>query len=176
MMKKTLIIIIAAALLLPGFTGCKKTPPRQIIQKAKVTAPAAPQVEETLKPVKEKEEVVYVYDSKGMRSPFRSLIKVTKKKDKKGTTVATSPLESFDASDFKLLAIAGKAGKYTGLILAPDNKSYIVKEGTVLGLHEGKIKQIGLIDLVVEEYIMDYTGELKPNQIVLELRKGEVTE
>ncbi len=176
-MKKLLIIIIALALITPAFTGCKKKPAKRPGPKAQAASPAAqPPAQEKLKPEIEKEDIVYIYDSKGRKSPFESLIKITKKKKEGEKDVAASPFESFNASDFRLLAVAGKVGKFTGLILAPDNKSYTVKEGTVLGLNEGKIRKISLNNIVVEEYIMDYKGELKLNKVVLELRKGEVTE
>ncbi|MEE8329324.1 MAG: pilus assembly protein PilP [Thermodesulfovibrionia bacterium] len=116
----------------------------------------------------------FFYEPKGRRDPFIPLIeiKAVKKADRKPRPVGT--LESYDISDFKLIAIVEKEGqKYYGLIRASDNKAFTVRLGTVLGLNKGKVKGITSDKLVIEEYIKDYKGELKPRKIVLDLRKGE---
>ncbi|MBI5008162.1 MAG: pilus assembly protein PilP [Bacteroidia bacterium] len=118
-------------------------------------------------------EESYIYDPKGRRDPFVPLIKIAKRTPgKKGVVVGT--LESYDIADFKLIAVINKEkGQYYALLLTPDNKSFTVKEGIVLGLNNGKIKKIASNNVVIEEYIRDYKGELRPRQVVLELHKGE---
>ena len=96
----------------------------------------------------------------------------TTKKEKDKKAIAGS-LESYDVTDFKLIAIAERENKRYGLLLARDNKSYTVREGSVLGLHKGMVKEITPNKIVIFEYTKDYKGELKPRQVVLELFKGE---
>lgn len=113
----------------------------------------------------------YVYEAKGRRDPFLPLVETKKKTAGEVRRVGT--LESYDAADFQLVAVAKKVNQRYGLLLAPDNKAYTVREGTVLGLHNGKVEKIENDKIIIIEHIKDYKGELKPKKVVLELRKGE---
>jgi Tfp pilus assembly protein PilP len=122
----------------------------------------------------EEEEESYVYNPRGRRDPFIPLVEVGRKEE-----IAKKPkgtLESYDATDFRLKAIAERGGEWYALLIAPDNRAFTVKEGTVIGLRNGKVEKITSDKIIIIEYIKDYKGELKPREIVLELRKGEVGE
>jgi Tfp pilus assembly protein PilP len=116
----------------------------------------------------------YIYKHKGRRDPFMPLIVPKKEKAKKGSRIATGTLESYDISDFTLVAIAEKRGQYYALLVTPDNRSFTVNEGTVIGLHKGRVEKILSDKVIIIEYSRNYRGELRPRQIVLELHKGEV--
>jgi Tfp pilus assembly protein PilP len=58
------------------------------------------------------------------------------------------------------------------LLLAPDNKTFVVKAGTVIGLYKGKVMKITRDRIIVQEHIEDYKGELIPREVVLELYEG----
>ncbi len=164
-MKASLLLILFVSVFI--IVGCKKeTPVKQTeapktVEKPQVAAPSAPA---------KLDEHGYAYDPKGRRDPFTPLVVATKDKEKKEKAEG---LEGYDIGDFKLIAIAEKKGKYYGLLLAPDNKAYTIKEGITLGLHKGKVKKIMSNKVIVTEYIKDYKGELKPREIVLELLKRE---
>ncbi len=103
-------IYILMFFLLFAFAGCKKEQPVKKPTAEKVKQAEAKNVQ---KPAAEKitvapEEVVY--DAKGKRDPFLSLIEITKQKPmkKKGA----SPFESYDIEEIKLLAIAWAKNKY----------------------------------------------------------------
>ncbi|MBI4687065.1 MAG: pilus assembly protein PilP [Nitrospirae bacterium] len=164
-MKRVLFIILTVSVFIAG--GCKKEPPGQqteTTKKAEMKQAAAPSEPQKL------EEHGYEYDPKGRRDPFTPLVVITKEKEKREKAEG---LEGYDIGDFKLIAIAEKKGRYYGLLLAPDNKAYTIKEGATLGLHKGKVKRIMSNKAIVTEYIKDYKGELKPREIVLELLKKE---
>jgi Tfp pilus assembly protein PilP len=159
-MIKLFVILFAIVFIFPVSLGAEKDEikPEAIVQKA-------PDVREES----------YAYEPGGRRDPFIPLVEVTKRKKagKKPRTLGT--LESYDIADFKLIAIVEKkGGQYYGLLLAADNKSFTIREGTVLGLNKGKVKEISPDKVLIEEFIRDYRGELKPRQVVLELRKREV--
>jgi len=165
---KLSIISIVIYFLLFTLYGCKKdsiTPKTKPVAKVETEVQQPPV--ETLKP----EEQGYIYDPKGRPDPFKPLIAITKEKEKRARVIGTP--EGYDINEFKLIATAQRAGQYYGLLLAPDNKSYTVREGTILGLHRGRVKKITDDKVVIIEYIKDYKGGLKPRQIVLELRRGE---
>jgi len=118
------------------------------------------------------EEKKYIYDPAGRRDPFSPLVEITRIKKAGKTPRTLGTLESYDIAEFKLIAIVEKSGgQYYGLLLSADNKSFTVREGTVLGLNKGKVKGITSNKVVIEEFIKDYKGELKPRKVDLELLK-----
>jgi type IV pilus assembly protein PilP len=116
----------------------------------------------------------FIYEPGGRRDPFIPLVDVSKKKEvSKKSPRVLGTLESYDLPDFEVIAIIEKGeGKNSGLLLAPDNKTFVVKEGTVIGLNKGKVMNISKDRIIVEEKIEDYKGELLPRQVVLELYEG----
>jgi type IV pilus assembly protein PilP len=171
-MKKIIALIFILCLLLP-FGGCKKEP---VTVKKKVPTRAQPIDVKKAQPQPDEPESIitgtfYAYDQLGRRDPFLSLIKIAKKKPpkKKGAT----PLESFDVEEIKILAIASDKTESYALILLPNQKTYTVKKGTVLGLQEGKVEEITEEKVVIREFVKDYRGNIKPKDTVLKLHKGE---
>ena len=167
-------IAISIAFVFSAFSGCKKE--TSLAEKTKTGAAGAQKIESAQQPTAqggatEAKEEVYVYDPKSRVDPFVPLVETTKKEKDKKAIAGT--LESYDVTDFKLIAIAERENKRYGLLLARDNKSYTVREGSVLGLHKGMVKEITPNKIVIFEYTKDYKGELKPRQVVLELFKGE---
>ncbi|MEK7307983.1 MAG: pilus assembly protein PilP [Nitrospirota bacterium] len=168
-----LIIIFSAIMIIsPVFYGCNK---KAGTTSAKAKASAVEKIEvkpEILIGDKPESEKGYVYDPAGRRDPFVPLV-VVSKGEKKSSKIAGN-LESYDIGDFTAVAIAKKGSYYYALLIAPDNKSYTVKEGTVIGLHNGKVLQITSNKILIKEYVEDYTGKQKSREILLELHKGEV--
>lgn len=172
-------ITVFIAMLLSGviiLSGCsnKPAPPPPKSAKANVTgsetaAPAMTGGAEEKK--KEDENAGYIYEQRGRRDPFSSLVVISKEKKKDDSKVGT--LEGYDISEFVLGAIANKGRKYFALLVAPDNRSFTVEKGSVVGLNRGKVKEITDNKIVMVEYVRDYKNDLKPRQIILELRKGE---
>ena len=122
--------------------------------------------------VKPVEPEQYIYDARGRRDPFLSLVETTRQKltKKKGA----SPFESYDIDEIKLLAIAwNKNNKYFAHIMLPDKKTYTITEGMTLGLQGGKVVKITKDTVVVREFIKDYRGAIKPRDSILKLHKGE---
>ncbi len=119
-------------------------------------------------------EESFVYEPGDRRDPFIPLVEVTSREKGEEKEPVGGTLEGYDAWDFKLIAVAGKEQQYYGLLLSPDNKSFTVRVGTVLGLHKGKVEEITFNQVKITEYIKDYMGELRPRKIILELHKEGV--
>ena len=157
--------------LLFAFAGCKKEQPVKKPMAEKVKQAEAKNIQ---KPAAEKitvapEEVIY--DSKGKRDPFLSLIEITKQKPMKKR--GASPFESYDIEEIKLLAIAWANNKYYALIKLPDKKNYTIVEGMTIGLQGGKIEKITKDSVMIREFVKDYRGNIKPRDTILKLHKGE---
>jgi Tfp pilus assembly protein PilP len=112
----------------------------------------------------------YTYTSAGNRDPFLSLIKPKTSRER---TEGATPLESYDLSQMKLVAVVSDARKGYALLRLPDGKHYTALLGTPMGLHAGKITSILSDSIVVEEHLYDYKGRLKTEEKILRLRKEE---
>ena len=165
-----LLITIITLLFSFHLSGCSKEPASPQAKGAKNVKKQV-QVQAPLTEIPRLEEYGYTYDSKGRPDPFASLIAAPKEKEKRGRVTGT--LEGYDVSDFKLIAIAEKEGQYYALLLSFDNKAFTVREGTVLGLHKGKVKKITSDRVIIVEYLKDYRGKTKSREMVLKLQKGK---
>ena len=145
-----------------------KTAPKRVVQNVNNALPEA-----QIETAEEKPDELkgYVYSRRGRRDPFSSLIVISQNKKKDDSKLGT--LEGYDLGEFMLGAIANKENSYFALLVAPDNRSFTVEKGTILGLNRGKIKRITSNKVVMVEYIKDYKGDLKPRELTLELHKGE---
>jgi Tfp pilus assembly protein PilP len=167
----------AMAIIIMAVYGCgDKTPTKPVRQAAPakavqpVTTSAAPEADAALQDMAAHEG--YVYQQRDRRDPFVPLVVATKQL---GGLVQrkTGTLESYDISEFKLSAIASKGKEYFALLVAPDNRSFTVDKGSVIGLSKGKVNQILRDRVILVEYSKDFRGESKERQIILEFRKGE---
>lgn len=152
--------------------GCKDKGVTDKKPVAKAPAPTSSAASATVQkegPKVEKE--IYVYDPKGGRDPFMSLVQVSKPKAqrKKGA----SPIETFDVDEIKLIAIAWDSNQYYALITMPDSKSYTIRKGMTLGLNNGKVIDITRDSVFIREQIKDYKGQPKSKDTILKLRKEE---
>jgi type IV pilus assembly protein PilP len=167
MMNKLVYIFILLSFI---SLGCKDKvmDKKPIAQKAAAPLAAGATVQQE-GPKVEKE--IYVYDPKGRRDPFFSLVQGPKQKvqSKKGL----SPMENYDVDEIKLIAIAWDNQQYYALITLPDNKSYTIRKGMTLGLYNGKVAEITKDSVLISEQVKDYRGQPKTKDTTLRLRKGE---
>ena len=116
---------------------------------------------------------VYSYDPKSRRDPFQSMvqrIKIAKRQSE------MPPLQRVEISDMKLLGIIWGGYGYYGLIQTPDGKGYTVKEGMLLGTHDGTIKSISENRILVSEPMTEVTGKKSTREVEILLRTKEVTQ
>lgn len=114
---------------------------------------------------------VYSYDPKSRRDPFQSMVQKLKTAQRLSEL---PPLQRVEISDMKLLGIIWGGYGYYGLIQTPDGKGYTVKEGMLLGAHNGVIKSISDKRVLVSEPITEVTGKTSTREIEILLRTKEV--
>lgn len=111
----------------------------------------------------------YTYNPAGRRDPFRSLIVTGGKR----SVDLLPPLQRREVSDLKFVAVVwGQLGTY-GMLEMPDGKGYAVRIGTRVGPNRGVVKRITAKDLTVVEQYVDFFGETRKRDIVLDLRTRE---
>ncbi len=164
--KSLFTVIFGLAFVMLGGCKGKASQPKPVAEKAKpaVSAPAPPVIEE---PKVEKE--VFVYEQKGRRDPFLSLVKISKEKPKR--MAGMKPIENYDVDEIKLVAILWDSKEYYALITLPDNKSYTIRKGMTLGLYGGKVEDITKNKVLIREHVKDYRGQPKTKDTTLKLRK-----
>lgn len=106
------------------------------------------------------------YAAQDRRDPFVPLIVRPDVDKKKGVT----PLEDYEMSELRLVAILWGKGGYYAVITLPDGKSYTVKEGMRIGLHDGRIQKITKDSVVVRETVRNERGVRAQRDTILKLR------
>lgn len=126
--------------------------------------PKDPQ-EEALKAIAEDNAEPSYYDPDEKIDPFKPLftdspeIKTGEKsKRKRQRTGPKEPLEMIDLSQLKLTAITQAGSGNRALMEEASGKGHIVRKGMFIGKNAGKVLEIFLDRLVIEEEIQDYSG------------------
>ena len=170
-----IVIIISSALCLWGcdqlpFAGGKKKqkaapkkPPTAVPHKTTTT----PSVE----PVEEEKD--YVYDPTGKRDPFQPFIATQTPVKPIGEEVPITPLQKYDLSQLKLVAILVGKGEGRAMVEDAEGKGYIIEKGVYVGRNFGKVKAVLKDRVIIEERYKDYMGKVKEKEIVLQLHPPE---
>lgn len=108
----------------------------------------------------------YVYNSAGRRDPFVPLVQQIRQSKAKPTR-NLGPLEKFDLSQFRLLAMLIVKGTPRAMVKAPDGKSYSVKPGDLIGPNGGVVARIETKTVAIDE-ASGQRIEKSPDRIVVE--------
>lgn len=154
--------------------GCGEgTPPSSIPSKTK--PPSVAKKEEPAKVAEKKEpekKEEYSYNPAGKPDPFKPFIQLISAKGGSKTGPLT-PLQKYDISQLKLVAIiSGPAGNIA-LVEDVAGKGYFLKKGTWIGKNDGKVTKILKDQVIVEEVYQDIFGQTKTNEVSLFLHKAE---
>jgi type IV pilus assembly protein PilP len=124
------------------------------------------------KEIEKKEETDYTYNPAGKPDPFKPFIQITPTKDYL-KTVPLTPLQKYEISQLKLVAIIVSAEGNIALVEDSAGKGYFLKKGTGIGKNDGKVKRILKDKVIIEEVYDDISGQKKTNEISLFLHKVE---
>ena len=140
----------------PG-TETKKAQPVQVAEKVEK------------KKVAEKEEPVFSYNPTGKPDPFKPFIQLMPDKLRKSAFL--TPLQKYDISQLKLVAIITLPEGSVALVEDQQGKGYFLKRGTAIGRRDGKVKAIHKDRVIIEEAYSDILGQAKVNEISLYLHR-----
>ena len=168
----TLFLVISIALSvggcdqLPGLGGKKgkgqkavpKPPPKVAPRKDTPTTMPAKEVEQD-----------YVYDPTGKRDPFQPFIATQTPVKPTGEEVPITPLQKYDLSQLKLVAILVGKGEGRAMVEDSEGKGYIIEKGVYVGRNFGKVKTVLKDRVIIEERYKDYKGKVRAKEIVLRL-------
>lgn len=145
------------------------TPPPSLPSKAKVHS-VEKKKEEPTKVAEKKEEAEYSYNPAGKPDPFKPFIQLT---SRGGSRTALTPLQKFDISQLKLVAIISTSDGNIALVEDATGKGYFLKKGTWVGRNDGKVTKILKDTVIIQEVYQDIFGQTKTSEISLFLHKVE---
>jgi type IV pilus assembly protein PilP len=138
------------------------------VQKGKTKPTGVPEKKE----LEKKEEPEYSYDPVGKTDPFKPFIQVTSGRGSSRNTPLT-PLEKYEISQLKLVAIISTPEGNVALIEDSAGKGYFLKRGTGIGKNDGRVTKILKDKVVIEETYQDILGQTRINEISLSLHQLE---
>lgn len=163
-----IILSIVFLFLIGGCGG--GTPPSSLPSKAKSLS-VGKKKEEPAKVAEKKEEAEYSYNPAGKPDPFKPFIQLVSKGGSR--TAPFTPLQKFDISQLKLVAIISTSEGNIALVEDATGKGYFLKKGTWIGKNDGKVTKIFKDKVIIEEVYQDIFGQTKTNEISLFLQKVE---
>lgn len=175
--KSRMLKILAAFCLLFFIASCgggtvpPPPPPKGAGPKAVAKKVEPVQVAEKKEPEK-KEEPEFQYNPAGKPDPFKPFIQLTPIRELSRTAPLT-PLQKYDISQLKLVAIISTPEGNVALVEDSAGKGYFVKRGTEIGKNDGKVTRILKDRLIIEEIYQDIWGKTKTNEVSLFLHKIE---
>jgi type IV pilus assembly protein PilP len=164
-------VIVVFFLLIAGCGEGTVPPPKGSVPKAVAKKVEAVKVAEKKEPEK-KAEPEYQYNPAGKPDPFKPFIQLTPVRDLTRTTPLT-PLQKYDISQLKLVAIMSTPEGNVALVEDSAGKGYFVKKGTEIGKNDGKVTKILRDRVIVEELYSDVWGQVKKSEVSLFLHKIE---
>ncbi len=172
---KIYVIFIVGIVISLCWFGCNQLPPslgKKKEQKASAKPPPQPAPQQAVPssaaPTQEVERD-YVYDPTGKRDPFQPFIAAQTPIKPVGEEIPITPLQKYDLSQLKLVAIIVGAGEGSAMVEDSEGKGYIIKKGVYVGTNFGKVKTVLKDRVVIEERYKDYTGQVKEKEIILRL-------
>jgi len=174
--KKSDGLLILSILFFFFITGCGgDTSPPAVTQKVK-PSPAAKQKADPVKVAEKKEpekkqEPEFTYNPSGKADPFRPFIQLATAKGV--SKIPLTPLQKYDISSLKLVAIIAAPEGSVALVEDSAGKGYFLKKGTLVGKNDGKVMQILKDRVIIEETYQDIFGQTKTSEVSLILHRPE---
>ncbi len=81
-----------------------------------------------------------------------------------------TPLEKLDLSQLKLVAILRAQSGNRALVEEDSGKGYVIKKGTYIGTHSGKVAKILSDRIIVEEEVEDIYGKISVRKKEIKLK------
>lgn len=115
-------------------------------------------------------EVVYVYDPRGTRDPFKNPFG-TLTESPVITDTPLTPLQKYDLSQLRVIGVIIGKGDPKAMVVAPSNKSFVLKKGTKIGKNNGTVISISTDVILVEEQYLDFAGAIQSTMQEIRLPK-----
>ena len=114
------------------------------------------------------------YDFTGKKDPFRSYVVVTKAKlPLPPISDKHLPIQQYEVNQFKVLGIITGLAENRAMVLDPTGKSYVIKDGSLIGPHNGRVTKIMPTFIEVTEQYREDSGKIMNRVVKLTLPRKE---
>lgn len=171
---ESVILLLSVTLVFSFVTVGRKTEPQAAgPQAGKVAVEEPRKIAHKNRGEIHKEESRYSYNSKGKRDPFESFIYKTSAGEKKRKGSRFTTLQELELSQLKLVGIVLGTGNNRAMVEDPARKGYILKQGTRIGMNNGRVIKILKDSVIIREEYRDYSGKIKRKKVYLKLHRDE---
>lgn len=114
-------------------------------------------------------------DFSSRRDPFKPFAQIQAPPQAVGGKAAKSrvrdslPIQSFETEKFKVSGIVTGLKENSALVIDPNGKGYVVKEGMLIGNNDGHVKRVTNSTVEVEESFRDDNGRIRKRLVKLTL-------
>jgi len=120
-------------------------------------------------------QITDLYNPEGKLDPFAPLIKAKPvnlpvKHRKAVRRKLLTPLEKLDLSQLKLVGILRAQSGNKALVEEDSGKGYVIKKGTYIGIHSGKVAKILPDRIIIEEEVEDIYGKISVQKKEIKLK------
>ena len=119
---------------------------------------------------------VTAFDFTNRKDPFKPYAQVTKSSEEKPVhssvrknTEDILPIQTFDSERFKVTGIIAGIKENRALLIDPNGKGYVVKEGMALGSNDGVVSKITANAVEIIEKFQDDNGKIRKRTVKLTL-------
>jgi type IV pilus assembly protein PilP len=159
-----------------ALVGCDDVPPEVSV----AASPSADKKTDAAKDKKGEEAAAekldsgaleYAYSPVGKRDPFRSVLDDLAEK---ATEVPSGsrdcgPLCKWELDQLRLVAVISGLSNPLAMVEDPKGKGFVIRRGTFMGKHNGKVTQIRTGEIIVTEIFKDQMGKPHANPRVIKL-------
>jgi type IV pilus assembly protein PilP len=106
--------------------------------------------------------------------PFASEVAARQAKAKPSAKASTEdllPIQRYDVNKFKVSGVIAGLKENTALVIDPEGRGYVVREGMLIGNGDGRISRITSSSIEVVEHYRDDKGHNRKSTIMLTLPK-----
>ena len=183
-------LIVYSFVIVVSLVACKKNEPAPDVKNISPKPVAVP-VNQQVKPVQSVASSSKInlstpkidnngnqFDFSNKKDPFKPGIvaknSVTQaSSDANRPTISVLPIHSFDVSQFRLIGIISGAKDSQAMVIDPNGKGYVVKQGMTIGKNEGRIVAITALGVDVLEQFKDDNGRIRKENIRITLPRKQ---
>lgn len=158
------------------------TPGKADVATSKTVKPETVETGITIETAALPKSLAAVYDPTGKIDPFENVFKKRELAEasgenqaKKRKRVPSTPLEQIALSQLKLVAVMVAPSGSRAMVEEASGKGYIIQNGTYVGTNSGRVIDILLDKIVIEEEVEDILGKLvvRKSEMTLQKAPGE---
>ncbi len=118
-------------------------------------------------------------DIESLRDPFQSYLALAERRGQRALAERRArlanrqrePLEDFDLSTLKLVAIMRMGQQRVAMVEDPEGKGYVVRPGNHMGKNNGRVEKITDDSVYLVEQVVNAAGDIVDRRVTLTLKE-----